>query len=286
MTNVYFADVSKYQAEADASYPYPILAFRADSGYETDAHAVANWNFCKSSPKIQVAIAYLVFIPGQNAAVMQRVKTLFGQTCPPKLVLEVDMESGAGFAGPGDHSAEANALVDLADAYTGSPKRELEYGNKYDQASDWAKAPTWLKRITAAYSSTDPKTFGWQYSGGTGNNPVPAGYPVRCPPFGTAVDMNVIHLPIGDIVIALGLAPEDELTPADLAAIKALLAPLQADIEAVRSAFTEPNAKGVRVGVSLDTIVAEATGRHTDPIVTALASVASDVSAIKAATAK
>lgn len=263
MTNTFYADVAKYQRVVDASYPYPMLAFRADSGFDTDPNAEANWLYCQHAAGIKVAIGYVVFIPGASAEILSRLKLLFGQTAPAKLVVMVDMESGTGFAGPGNHSAEANTFITALVGWLGNRNRVIGYANKYDWASNWPGRPAWMRCVTAAYSATDPGTFGWQYYGGVAN-PHPAGYPTSCPPFGSAVDMNVIHLPIDQIVTALGLSPEDEMTPADLAEIKALLAAQAKTIETtietkIQSALTnyewdktgtEPNA-AVHLGAQL-----------------------------------
>lgn len=280
MTDTFFADISRYQHVIDSTYPGEMIAFRADSGFDTDPNAEANWAYCRTAAKIQAVIAYVVFIPGAVAETVGRVKHLFGPVCPAKVVFEVDDESGKGFAGPGDHSTELNQLVALLDAYSGAEARELEYGNRGDLAAGWSAAPGWLKRITAAYTGTDPKSFGWQYYGGVASNPVPAGYPTSWPPFGSAVDMNVIHLPIDAIVAALGLAPEDDMTPADWTKINAGFKEINDKIDALSLKFTEPNAQGVRVGVSEDTIVAEATGRHIDGLTSAVSALTTKVNAL------
>lgn len=281
MTDTFFADISRYQHVVDSTYPGEMIAFRADSGFDLDEHAEANWAYCQHAPKIQAVIAYVVFIPGAVAETVGRVKHLFGAVCPAKVVFEVDDESGKGFAGPGDHSAELNQLVALLDAYSGAEARELEYGNRGDLAAGWSAAPRWLKRITAAYTGTDPGSFGWQYYGGVAGNPVPAGYPTSWPPFGSAVDMNVIHLPIDAIVAALGLAPEDDMpyTIAQLEAavetgtLKALQSP------AGQAAITRADQLSFHDGaghqVSIDTELAERLG----PVLRGLGLIETDLAA-------
>src|SRR5882757_6806201 len=103
----FYADISQFQVVVDGTYPYPVLGFRADNGSRTDSNAAANWRYCEAHPThIRVAIPYVVFKPGQSAAIMARLKNLFGNDCPPNIVPEIDMESGSGFAGPGNHSSE------------------------------------------------------------------------------------------------------------------------------------------------------------------------------------
>lgn len=210
MTDTFFCDISYFQVPVDNNYPHPILSFRLDWGSGIDNNARANWAYCEGSTRIKVAIAYVVFKPGQAHAIFDRVKAFFGGKAPAKLTVMVDMESGSQFAGPGNHSTEANELVELFAIWLGSRKRVLGYANHYDWQSNWPAAPAWLKRFTAAYGTTDPGTFGWQYYGGVATNPSPPGYPRQCAPFGSNVDLNVIHQPIGDILAALGLASEED----------------------------------------------------------------------------
>lgn len=218
MTDTFYPDISKYQSVVSSSYDYPILCFRADSGYGTDAHAEANFNAARRNPKVKLCVAYVVYIKGANSAIMSRLHTLFGKACPAGLSFMIDMESGSGFAGPGNHSTEANELADLLAIYAGSRARVVGYANGSDWSGCWPTHPTWLKRITARYGTTDPKTYGWQYSDGSGKWPVPHGYPAP-----KGVDMNVIHKPIAEILTDFG-APtpeEDDMSAADVAAINA-----------------------------------------------------------------
>lgn len=204
VTDTVYADVSSWQAPLDDSYPYPMVAFRDDfgAGIDTDAHA--NWTWASQSKRIQAVIAYVVFKPGQGRAIFGRVTASLGPA-HPKLAVMIDMESGAEFAGPGNHSAEANELAELLAGWLGDRRRVLGYANHGDWASCWPSAPSWMKRVTADYGTTDPGSWGWQYYGGVADNPSPAGLPRSCPPFGSNVDLNVIHQPIGAILADLGL---------------------------------------------------------------------------------
>jgi hypothetical protein len=220
MTDTFWADISTWQAVANDQYPHQVLAFRADFGTGTDGNAAANWRYCQSSLQIKAAIAYVVFKPDEVAGIVTRVKALFGAKCPPKLVFMIDMESGAEFAGGGDHSAQANALaIQLAD-YTGSQRRVLAYANRYDYQECWPAILPWLKKVTASYGTSDPGTWGWQYYGGVAANPSPNGYPRSCAPFGGNVDMNVSHSNLAQLLTDLGLTtptptPEDDMAWTD-----------------------------------------------------------------------
>lgn len=200
-----FADISEFQPVISDAYEHPMVSFRADTGWRLDNHAWANWNYVKHASHIEVALSYVVFIPGQNAAILSRLKSLFGSTCPNKLAIMVDMESGYGFAGPGNHSWEANQLLDELVAWTGSRAKVVAYANGYDFASCWPTAPSWVKKITASYGTQDPGTWGWQYFGGMSQYSSPYGMPRSSAPFGSWVDMNVVHRTLAQIKSDLGM---------------------------------------------------------------------------------
>jgi hypothetical protein len=154
-----------------------------------------------------------VFKPGQVNATMKRLVDFFGQSAPHKLVVMIDMESGSGFAGPGDHSVGANALANALAVWLGDKRRVLGYANGNDWSLCWSFAPAWMKRVQASYGTQDPGAYAWQYYGGDARWPSPAGYPRSCPPFGANVDMNVIHKPIAQIAADFGLAPTPVVKP-------------------------------------------------------------------------
>lgn len=204
----FFSDVSKYQSKPyDATYPYPVASFRFHSGTALDVLASANWSYLRgaiTAGHIRVAVAYVVFIPGQLATVMAGIHALFGATCPTnRLALMIDMESGAGFAGPGNHSAEANQWAQAFATYTGTGSswaRVIGYANAGDWASNWPQRDARLKRITAAYNAKDPSPWGWQYAGGNPAYPVPPGYPRTAAPWSsTYIDMNVVNYTIDEL---------------------------------------------------------------------------------------
>lgn len=223
------ADISEFQVVVNGSYPYPVLGFRADNGNRTDSHAASNWAYCESHPDdIRVAIPYVVFKPGQRTAIMRRLKNLFGAHCPEQLVPEIDMESGADFAGPGNHSAEANALATDLAAWTGSQRRVQGYANSPDWQGSWPSRPSWMKRRLAWYSSSAyPPPAGFysvQYYGAL-PYPSPPGLPRSCAPFGSYVDMNATPRTINQILADYGIGDTDmPLDPTDHAWMMANLA--------------------------------------------------------------
>jgi hypothetical protein len=198
---VFFADTSTYQPFYDSTYPHPVASFRADTGYRADSKAAGNWQVISrliESGKVRVVIAYVVYIPGNNQGILTRVRELFGQSCPDRLCFRVDVESGPGFAGPGNHSTGANQLAGMLADYAGSWARVEAYANRSDYQSGWPQIDGRLKKCTASYSTNDPSPYSWQYYGAL-PYPSPVGYPRSCPPFGSYVDMNVINRGIDQI---------------------------------------------------------------------------------------
>lgn len=207
----FYADISSWQAPADDTYPYPVLAFRADDGVGPDSHAAHNWQHCQQ--KGLIAVAYVVFKPGHVAPIVNRLKQMFGPH-PARLAVMVDMESGAEFAGPGNHSLEANQMVAELGAWLG-PDAVLGYANAPDWAALWPDRPAGLKRIVAHYGAGAPNgAYGWQYFGGV-DNPTAVGFPRSCPPFGGNVDLNYINRTVAQIEADFGFTPKEDgdLTP-------------------------------------------------------------------------
>jgi len=220
----FFADVSVYQPLVNGSYPYPVLGFRADSGNSTDGHAAGNWAYCDSHPDhIRVVIPYVIFKPGQSGAIFKRLRNVFGAQCPPQVVPEIDMESGAGFAGPGNHSSEANSFIATLAAWAGEQKQTQGYANQPDWSGNWPTPPAWMKKRLAAYN-TSPIPAGFyskQYYGAL-PYPSPAGWPRTCAPFGSYVDMNMTPRTITQIEADYGITgTETPVTPAEIEAVAA-----------------------------------------------------------------
>lgn len=217
----FYPDTSEFQDKPyDASFPYPVASFRFHTGYRLDNLAAGNWAYHQAaiaSGRTRVLFAYAVFIPGQLSVVMAGIRSLFGATCPTnRLVLMIDMESSSnGFAGPGDHSAEANSWAQTFADYTGTPTdwlRSVGYANQGDWASNWPGHDARLKQGKAAYTASDPSPWWWQYAGGNPAYPVPAGFPRTCAPWSDRyIDMNVINVSIDELEQQLGIAtPEPE----------------------------------------------------------------------------
>lgn len=207
MVATYYADTSEFQIPYNSGYPYAVAMFRFHSGYMVDPHAAINWLYLRTSiseGRTRLVYAYAVFVPGQLAEVLAGLKQVFGPVCPTnRLVLVIDMESGSDFAGPGNHSAEANIW---ASAFQGWGAKVDPYANVGDYAACWPTlAPTLTRRHIARYSDTPPAgAYSWQYYGVT-DDPSPVDAPRECAPFGAGVDMNVIYRSIEQIELDYGI---------------------------------------------------------------------------------
>lgn len=220
----FWADIAEFQRVVDGTYPYGQLAIRLDTGWRLDNHAKANHAAVQKIAHIEALIGYVVFVPGQSKAILSRIKNAFGAHLEG-IAPMTDMESGSGFAGPGNHSSEANDFVNELAAATSDRKREVGYANGGDWANNWPTRPPWLKRITANYGTQAPSTWGWQYYGGL-SYPTPTGFPRACKPFGSWVDMNARKTTHNALLDELGLdwlsmATEAQLDAKIAAAVKA-----------------------------------------------------------------
>lgn len=223
----FWADISEFQTVVNSEYPYPVLGFRVDTGNRTDNNAAANWSYCDTHDgHIRVVIPYVVFKPGQSSAIFARLKNLFGSQCPPQVVPEIDMESGSDFAGPGNHSSEANLFVTELAAWAGEQKQTQGYANSPDWQACWPTPPAWMKRRLANYSSTPliPGYYSVQYYGAL-PYPSPPGWPRTCAPFGSYVDMNMTPRTIDQILVDYGVTavPEVDMTPEEHAMLQTVV---------------------------------------------------------------
>jgi hypothetical protein len=214
----YHADTSEFQPYYSTAYPYPVAGFRFHSGYRVDAKAPGNWAYHRAaidSGRTRVLFVYAVFVPGQLSLVMDGLREVFGVNCPSNRVIpKVDMESGKDFAGPGDHSAEANEWADEFAQYAKSWTRVAPYANASDFADCWPHMdPRIIQRHVAKYSATPPSDYySWQYYGAT-TDPSPLGAPRSCQPFGSFVDLNVIYKTIDQVEADYGITTPAPVPP-------------------------------------------------------------------------
>jgi hypothetical protein len=213
--NTFLNDVSEFQPPVDSRYPYAAIDCRAHSGWRLDNNAVPNRNFLygPKNDHIRLKMWYGVAIENQLAVFKRDLINLLGKECPPFTVFMVDMESGTGFAGPGNHSAMGNAYLEFLAEYSGSTRRVFPYANYPDFINCWPGLLNWARsrRWLAAYTSTEPSFahYGWQYGGGNPNWGSPAGYPRKNANFGSYVDYNVIHHTIDWLLQDMGFVKQD-----------------------------------------------------------------------------
>lgn len=207
----YYCDSSEFQTYYNSTYPYPMAAFRFHNGNRTDYKAVGNWGYHKTAiakGRTRVVLAYSVFRRGGLNSAMASIREVFGTRCPTnRLVIMLDMESGSDFAGPGNHSAEANQWAATFADYVGTDLRVMPYANAPDYAACWPQMSSWLLRhkCTAKYSSSPPAgSFAWQYYGALPYSS-PTGAPRSANPFGGYVDLNVIYQTIDEIEVSFGI---------------------------------------------------------------------------------
>lgn len=216
----FYCDISEFQPPYDSTYPYPAVAFRVFNGYRVDKNAAVNWQQMQTdiaTGKLRVTWPYVVFVPGALTATIAGLKAVFGANPPASIRIAPmnDMESGSGFAGPGNHSAEANQWMLSITNWLTSTKKQLGYANAGDWANCWPQHDAALLRVTAAYNAKNPGTYAWQYAGGNMSYPIPSGYPRSVAPFGAYVDINVINRTIDQIEADFGMtaapAQEDDM---------------------------------------------------------------------------
>lgn len=213
----FYADWSYYQRAMTKAYPFRIACYRGHSGGMIDPNLRANNAVALPWNRIAMVIVYVVYLPGKNAQILADLKSVFGPVCPAKVVFRIDLERGAGFAGPGDHSAGANQLAQMLADYRGTAvghdqaRAELGidgYANKYDKIDGWPHPLSWLtKWAIAKYSTAAPDItwYSWQYAGGDPRWGSPSGFPRVCAPFGSVIDMNAIHKPLADVLLDYGV---------------------------------------------------------------------------------
>lgn len=204
----FYNDISEFQRVVNSSYPHSMISTRIDTGGRLDYNIEGNRNAILRMPKIQVWQNYVVFIPGASHAILSRFKNFHGKTPPKILTVMIDMEAGAGFAGPGNHSTEANWLAGEFADYLGSQLKVCPYANGSDYANNWPQLAAWLKprKVIASYGSSNPGGYAWQYYGGLPYGS-PSGFPRSNSLFGSHVDYNVINKPISQIVTDFGVKP-------------------------------------------------------------------------------
>jgi hypothetical protein len=180
MSDVLWSDVSEFQCAVDDTYPYQVLAIRANDGTYKDQKFVENYAWARQaleSGKLRLLIIYMVYRPNWQDG----LTTIQSLIVPPhdKAVIMIDVESWGGQI-TGDHSASINGLAAGLTEWIGDPARVIGYGNTSDLNTLWPNKPDNMKLIIAGYGVNPayPNKIGHQFTDGT------SGGPIYVPPFG------------------------------------------------------------------------------------------------------
>lgn len=188
MADTLYADVSEWQVGVDDSYPYPVLAIRANDGTYRDHRWRNNYDWCRRNAdngRLTFFIAYFVWRPNWR----ETVATFREQvgTPHPRMAVMLDVESWGGRI-RGNHSAGLNAAYREAGDFVGSTAKVIGYGNAGDLNTLWPHKPSGIRLVVAAYGHNPPYRgkVAHQYTDGGGYG---GGLPEGAAPFGSC-DMN------------------------------------------------------------------------------------------------
>lgn len=201
-TNVFAADVSRYQVPVDGTYKRKWLIFRIGDG-SMDPNARANLAWCKKAladGRMLGYTGYLVYRPGETPTHL-----LDELGFPTDRHVMLDVESWGGQIG-GNRSSELNALAaQIRARQGGDSSRVWGYGNQNDLTNLWPNRPAWMRLVVARYSTFKPNLTplaGWQYTDGESKWAVLRGWPRSSKPFGHC-DHNRLYLSEEDISMPL-----------------------------------------------------------------------------------
>ena len=205
---VKWADVSQYQsAVIDASYPYPVVAFRASVANKRDEKFLANMAAARQlvrAGKLKKIIAYHFWVPGHdNVGTFLSAITDSGGVFP-ELAFMLDVEDGGTkWNIKGDQSTGANDFIKRASDFFGGPWAASGYINFRTNQDLWQSLPHGLKLIVPSYNGpngspwTPPgiTAFGHQYADNE-----------NTPPFGPC-DINQARMTLDAFLAAFAPPP-------------------------------------------------------------------------------
>ncbi|MGC5249488.1 hypothetical protein ACPXB3_21490 [Gordonia sp. DT219] len=231
-----WADVSEWQRPVDDSYPYRMIAIRANDGTYRDRNWDSNYGWCRSaadSGRLDCFIVYLVYRPNWKQT-LDTIKSMVGSP-HPKMIVMVDVESWGGQIA-GDQSAGIDALVSGLRAWCG---RVIAYMNPNDSFL-WPGRPADVPMIVPRYASSRPSMtgmIGWQYTDGSGYGP--SGWPQGAAPFG-ACDMNYTDLSTTDFAAQCGIGEDIDMAAKDdiIGFIRDYVGPIGSDVKDIRQQLT------------------------------------------------
>jgi hypothetical protein len=221
----------------DDSYPYEVLAIRADDGTYVDR--VFNHNYawgCNAldSGRLQALLIYSVYRPNWGETV-DTLKRTVGDPHQGTAFM-IDAESWGGQI-RGDNSDGLNHMYWGITDWLGTsgrqgPRRVCGYGNVSDLNELWPTRPDHCPLIIAAYGSNSdyPDKLGHQFTDGV------YGGPIYVPPFGMADVNSADGYDAAALKAALGIT----FDPAAPTAPGGIMATLdQDDINAITASVTK-----------------------------------------------
>lgn len=203
MTDTLFADVSEFQPNVSAAYPYHFISFRSNDGTYQDHHFAANIAWAKAAVKanrISGFLVYFVWEPNWQQTIAT-FKAMVG-TPDPKMAVMIDVESWGRIFG--NQSAGINgAREDLIRWLGGNRARVIGYGNAGDLGSLWPTRGD-AKIVLANYSSNPsfPGKIAHQFSDR-----------YNIPPFGPCDVNSADGMSPEQFATALGLGTIPKPTP-------------------------------------------------------------------------
>jgi hypothetical protein len=207
MTEIY-ADVAKFQALLDSSYPRKFVMFRLVNEYgNIDPHAAANIATAIAMRRRGQLVNFGGYVnPGHiaNSTMLAKIREL---GFPTDAMIMLDVERWPNDKGvaliSGDHSVGLNSLANtLRTRQQGRADLITGYANRGDLAALWPHRPSWLGLVIAGYNTNDPRDeyancAAWQYTNGVENH---TAWPSASSPFGHC-DHNALFVPIPDPVV-------------------------------------------------------------------------------------
>jgi len=202
---VKWGDYSQYQgAHLDASYPYPVVCFRASIGSSIDTKFLENMRRAKelvSQGKLKKVIAYHFWVPGvDNFGTFKNAIEQSGGVFP-ELGFMIDVEDGGEkWNIRGDQSKGVNEFVRLGQEYFDNDQAASGYLNFRSNESLWPTRPNGIKLIVPGYGKgqdvapySPVPIFGHQYTDKENTSP-----------FGPS-DMNISKVSLTSWLAAWGV---------------------------------------------------------------------------------
>lgn len=205
-----WSDTSHFQGvPINDEYPHAVYSFRTNSGSKVDTLGVENATRVKrmlDAGKLQVAIAYYFFRPGQaNCDLHRKILEEGGLWGHPRLASMVDVEGDKGSVS-GDQSFEVNDEVARMRTWYGHPGRVIGYWNPNADPGLWLTRPPNFRLVIPQYGRNPGDLSSVQNVAARGqafaHQYTDAG---RCAPWPDGVDLNYSPLNVNELIGMLGM---------------------------------------------------------------------------------